>query len=432
MLGFKTAFARAMADTPHVTASRPVPASALPAPPVASRHTSADPAYARLAVTAGRHSGAALDVTRPQIVIGSALTSNIVLTDPDVLPRHAEVTFVAIAASLAGNPSDRPIGTSRAAPAAARVRAVPITVAAIDGNVLVGIQMISAGQTVEVSLPCTLKFGACTVELGRPKPRRQPTASRLFGGRLHQRSWLLPTLALAGLTSGLGLVALAKSVGGTWTQSGTQSGAQSGTPVLTAQPWRSIAVSRPPAPAVQPLTKAEAATAGSIAGAGPAAAAMPAVPLRPSAAIATAPSAALAPEAGHVADLRQRLQIAGLDTALTVERRANLLVVDGIVGSVAYGRWREIKDALARTSKPGDPVITDLVKTTTAASLPTGSIASIVLGPAPYVLSTSGRRARVGEVLDDGWTVDQISAETVTLRRGQTVNRFNPADGFPK
>jgi hypothetical protein len=147
---------------------------------------------------------------------------------------------------------------------------------------------------------------------------------------------------------------------------------------------------------------------------------------------ATPPPVAPGLADGPAQQLRQRLQAAGLDKLITVEERGNQLVVDGLVGSAAYSRWREVKDALMMGKLTAGPGITDLVKTSTAANVPNGSIASIVLGAAPYVLSTSGRRARIGEVLDDGWTVESINAETVTLRRGQAVNRINPADGFPK
>jgi Inner membrane component of T3SS, periplasmic domain len=356
--------------------------------------------YARLTVTHGRHAGATVTVTKPRVTIGSALSANIVLTDADVQPRHALVSFVAAATDAVGTAPGQSTGAKKPNATA--------TIEALDGSVLAGIQLIEPGQSVEVALPCTLKFGTCAVEISRPKPAR----SSLIGGRASsdrsssRRWWLWPTAAVLVSAMALSLASLWKVVTG-----------PSGPPRLPA----------PLAARVPPV--ASSSVAKVVAPIAPGSGETMAAPSAPAPA---SPSPVAPPLDRQVDDLRQRLQAAGLDKVLSVERRGNLLVVDGIVGSAAYGRWREVKDAQTLAPSAIGGVITDLVKTSTMSGAPNNSIASVVLGKMPYVMSTSGRRARVGEVLEDGWTVEAITADTVTMRRGQTVNRINPADGFSK
>jgi hypothetical protein len=384
--------------------------------------------YGRLSVTKGRHAGASLDVTKPLLTIGSALSANVVLTDPDVLARHAAISFVPQAANgLDGSASamggtkhggkpDKPGSTA--------------TIEALDGSVLAGIQMIEPGQSISVLLPCTLQFGGCSIELTGLKAAK----STLMGngrpvGAGSRRWWTWPAAATLMGAVALSLFGLSKMVTGQW--------APSKVAANLPRPLSSAATPLAPAPAVPD------APARSLASMPPAqtAPAPPAMPAAPKTAAAAPPKTAPVGEDRALADLRQKLQAAGLDKFLNVERRGNLLVVDGVVSSAVYGRWREVKDALspslpagtaAANVGPAGAIVTDLVKTSTAAGLPSSSVASVVLGKNAYVMSASGRRARVGEVLEDGWTVEAISAETVTMRRGQTVNRINPADGFPK
>jgi Inner membrane component of T3SS, periplasmic domain len=412
---------------------------------------SAGPAYACATVTHGRHAGAAVDLKKPLVSIGSALSNSVVLIDADVLPRHALISFVSDSPQHDGSAAN---GLAAKLTARANKTAATATIEAVDGNVLAGIQLIEAGQVIDVQLPCTLKFGSCTIELTRPKP--QPSASMVSRPTAatagNRGRWILPTVAtLAGVT-GLSVLGLYKTVTGDWgpskltvprfdgikTDAGRPAVAAPNVPnVPTSAPRASLQppgpiVSAPAAPAASRLAPEWRATSD--------------VPVRPTAAatpttmapkpaepvIGSAP-AALANDDRQIVDLRQRLLTAGLDKTLSVERRGNMLVVDGIVSSATYGRWREVKDALSGIPNAlGSSVITDLVKTSTSANVPNNSIASVVLGKTPYVMSTNGRRARVGEVLEDGWLVEAITADTVTMRRGQAVNRINPADGFSK
>jgi Inner membrane component of T3SS, periplasmic domain len=402
--------------------------------------------YGHLTVTQGRHIGATLKVTKPQMTIGSALTSNVVLTDADVLPCHARVSFV----SSAGDDEANPAGLATRMAARPKKPSATATIEAVDGNVLAGIQLIEAGQAIEVVLPCTLKFGGCALELARPKVERANLMGNAGTPAGKRRWWVLPGMATLAGATGLSLLGLYKTVTGEWAPSKTTTPRfDSGPRVDSAksEPTKPITGPRPLAPRNdEPTLPTPTVTAADKPA--PELGAAPALPApRP----ATAPSTSTTTVAASVpappkqfdtstppptddrqlADLRQRLSTVGLDKMLTVEKRGNMLVVDGIVGSAIYARWREVKDALV-ASGPKTTVITDLVKTSTSANVPNNSIASVVLGKTPYVMSTSGRRARVGEVLDDGWTVETITADTVTMRRGQTVNRINPADGFSK
>jgi hypothetical protein len=308
------------------------------------------------------------------------------------------------------------------------------TIEAIDGNVLAGIQMIEPGQTIDVTLPCTLRIGSCSIELSRPKAAR---ASLLAGGSKaragKRRWWLLPAFVTLAGAAALSLFGLSKMVTGQWAPSKlgmprADSRPAVPKPAAAAGAAPAITVAAPPLPTLATAPATAVAVAPSVA------------VQKPSA--FTPPKAAPPSDDRALADVRQRLQAAGLDKLLNVERRGNLLVVDGVVNSTAYGRWREVKAALVPAAAGGaavaayatteGAVITDLVKTSTAASVPNNSIASVVLGKNAYVMSINGRRARVGEALEDGWIIESISADTVTMRRGQTVNRINPADGFPK
>ncbi len=439
MLAVKTAFNRgraaaAAATAPLRTASgtsqRSNPAAAMMGAP------SARTVFARLTVTQGRHAGASLDLTKPQTTIGSALSSHVVLTDADVQPRHALISFMPEGTNVDGASSDVRMSAKFSARSKSAVMA---TIEAIDGNVLAGIQLIEAGQAIDVILPCTLKFGNCAVELTRPKTQRSSLIGNPATSSRSKRWWLWPAVATVAGATGLSLLGLYKTVTGEWAPSKLAMPRFDNIKVASPRDAQKTAMVQPvpsAAPA-RPLTAAPTSLASGAAA--PALEPTPAVPLRPTAVVVTPTPAVAKPANGEdrqVADLRQRLLAAGLDKALSVEKRGNLLVVDGIVSSATYGRWREVKDAVSLTANTagsaGNSVITDLVKTSTSANVPNNSIASVVLGKAPYVMSTNGRRARVGEVLEDGWTVEAITAETVTMRRGQTVNRINPADGFSK
>jgi hypothetical protein len=391
---------------------------------------------ARLTVTQGRHAGAFVDVKKPQVTIGSALSNSIVLTDTDVLPRHALISFADDGSQVGGGASN---GLAAKLTARSKQPASTATIEAVDGSVLAGIQLIEAGQVIDVLLPCTLKFGGCALELTRPKA--QPRASMVSGSAEpnanQRRRWIVPTVATLAGFIGLSLLGLYKTVTGEWAPSKLTPPRFDGVRSDAAK----TAVATPALPPSLPPTAARAspATTSASAPATPVVepAAAPAMPSR-SAAAATSvappkPVANSTSEDRPGADLRQRLLAAGLDKTLSVERRGVMLVVDGIVSSATYARWRVVKDALASTPNAlGTSVITDLVKTSTSANVPNNSVASVVLGNAPYVMSTNGRRARVGEILEDGWMVEAITADTVTMRRGQTVNRINPADGFSK
>jgi hypothetical protein len=440
MIALKSALTRgrSTATPAEPSRDRTIANGAAPSPNAAMMgSTAARTVYARLSVTQGRHTGASLDVTKPQITIGSALASNVVLTDADVQPRHALVSFVPDALNTGGQSTDA--GVTSKLSARSKKPFTTATIEAIDGNVLAGIQLIEMGQAIDVMLPCTLKFGGCAIELTGPKARRSgllgsaPTRSR------NKRWWVWPTAATLAGAAGLSLLGLHKTVTGEWSPSKLTAPRFDGQKTAMVPPLATTTRTPTPAPSAPSSTAAPelppaaplsrpVMTPTAPTAAVPAAVAPPSATPKPPepAAARTAP----ANEDRQIADLRQRLLAAGLDKVLSVDKRGNLLVVDGIVSSATYGRWREVKDALSLTA--GNSVITDLVKTSTSANVPNNSIASVILGKSPYVMSTNGRRARVGEVLEDGWTVEAISAETVTMRRGQTVNRINPADGFSK
>jgi Inner membrane component of T3SS, periplasmic domain len=270
-------------------------------------------------------------------------------------------------------------------------------------------------------------------------------AARQSKGAGRRFVWALPALVACGVALGFAGDALYKRVTG---MTAPSSKAMPGANLLPrgdairANTERAEIVSADPANMSLPVAR-DGAPAATVKVPGPQARSPAAAPALANLSAqgggqpAPRPTVAPPPQAisddAEVAVLKQRIASAGLDRALRVERREGTIVVDGTVGSDGYGRWREVKDAAAKEAAgPGQRAITDLVKTSTAASLQNNTIASVVLGKAPYVLSANGRRASVGELLEDGWLVESISAQTVTLRRGQTVNRINPADGFPK
>jgi hypothetical protein len=384
------------------------------------------PVYARLSVKRGRHAGASLDLTRPEMSIGSAMSSDVVLTDADIKPNHLILVFLP------------PEG---AAPKLARAvaksgNAATVTIEAAEGAVLAGIEQIEPGRTADVALPATLRLGDCEIELTRPKARAKPWTGALGGAKARRAEaapsraggdtkrgggWLAPMLIggvglASALAAGMMLPKMMQppKIGPAGSGPAPRaSERQAAAPVPAAAPEPApVAKPAPPAP---PPRAAPSATMPATVPAPP-----PAVPLGRSGMIDTSDPQILL--------LRQHLQQAGLGGSMNIGRRGAAVIVEGTVGSDGYSKWATVKQAFAAAGN--DPRnLVDLVKTSTAATLPRNMVASIVLGRSPYVVSGTGRRAKIGEQLEDGWTVDAVTAQAVTLRRGATIATVNPADG---
>lgn len=121
--------------------------------------------------------------------------------------------------------------------------------------------------------------------------------------------------------------------------------------------------------------------------------------------------------------VRARIAAAGLGPGIEVNARGSAVVVRGQLGEADFGRWRTLKSALIGEGLVGSGLL-DLVSPASAGALANGVLAAVVMQPVPTVIGMDGRRAKVGEVLADGWMVKEISGEAVVLERGQQISRI--------
>src|ERR1700754_2238842 len=99
----------------------------------------------RVRVVTGRHAGATQAIDQKAFVIGSSLESDIVLTDASVFARHAKLT-----------PDDN-----------------AIELEALEGDIIVGAEIIRAGSKVKTQYPVRCALGTAKIEVsGAPSPHK--------------------------------------------------------------------------------------------------------------------------------------------------------------------------------------------------------------------------------------------------------------------
>lgn len=316
-----------------------------------------DRPLALLIVQRGRHAGARVSIYEPEFLIGSAMDCGAVLTDPGVEAHHCVIT----------------IGRRFMRPA--------MSVLAADGAVTSNGRTANRGGTLDLEFPATIRLAGAEVQI-----ESAPRAPRQIGRKL-----IVPASIAGAALLGYGYAQMTSRMPKPWADIAQSPG------VGGQAPGRTTATQQSSLPSSQ-------SASGSQGGTAPASG-------------QTASKAPTDNAPAEVTDLRQRLLRVGLP--ITVEKRGNAVVAEGTVDGERYAQWREAK--LAFLTANSNRVVVDMVKLSTAATPSRGLVASVVYGTTPYIISTSGRRARVGEVIDDGWVVESIRADSVNLKRGSAT-----------
>lgn len=120
------------------------------------------------------------------------------------------------------------------------------------------------------------------------------------------------------------------------------------------------------------------------------------------------------PPQQYISMLQTEISNAGLDNQLTVSlRQEGSLEVKGQTSEQMMTRWREILQWYDQ--QRGAPALVNLVSLAPAnMNLPTLTIVSFA-ATNPYIVTAQGKRAYIGETINNGWKIKNINDEGVTL-----------------
>jgi hypothetical protein len=127
------------------------------------------------------------------------------------------------------------------------------------------------------------------------------------------------------------------------------------------------------------------------------------------------PPGGIADPAARLAQLRDRLDAAGLQ-ALTTALHDDVVAVGGSVDDAQRLRWIEVQNWYDRTWG-NQPWLRNEVALVPTPRAPRVHFQAVWLGPQPYVVNERGRRLYPGAALDDGWVLQRIENDRVVLAR---------------
>ena len=123
-------------------------------------------------------------------------------------------------------------------------------------------------------------------------------------------------------------------------------------------------------------------------------------------------------QVSSVDGILQQLSNSGLVGKVHVSERWGTFIFRGTLPVGEYEKWRAVKRQLLAQGLTVEKMV-DLVGSSTAGRTRQKIISAVVMDPEPMVIAYNGRKARVGELLVDGWVVKEISGDVVLLQRGQ-------------
>ncbi len=113
---------------------------------------------------------------------------------------------------------------------------------------------------------------------------------------------------------------------------------------------------------------------------------------------------------------------ARLEPQITIAKHGDGLIARGLVSSAKHSQWSEVKRALAAKGFS----IVDQVHTSSSSEPSRDLIAAISLGDFPHVVTTSGKKVRIGEALDGGWIIKELRSNAVVVERGAVKTTITP------
>lgn len=140
------------------------------------------------------------------------------------------------------------------------------------------------------------------------------------------------------------------------------------------------------------------------------------VEARPQASGASRPTEVAASQ--EVRGYEARLEEAGLGQSIAVVERGRAVIFRGSVNQSDHETWRTVKRAIQDDGLDPSRMV-DLVSVNAPARVSPNLVGAVTMRPVPTVIGGDGRRAKVGEMLSDGWMVEAIGDGKVTLKRGQ-------------
>ncbi len=241
-----------------------------------------------------------------------------------------------------------------------------IRVEAIGGDFRVGDEEIEAGHGYRLRLPAELTIGSASIKLSRNDDNTSFLDRIPFASQIAARP---AAAALGALGCVLAIVAATYSL---QTQSGREAPLGSATPVASASGL------------ILPANDTRASDA------------------------ATA-----------LSELKNRLQTAGL-TSIDVEADGNHIKVKGRVQETRALEWSAIQRWFDNTYAPG-LMLSASVSSTKAMAEPALNLQAIWYGDRPYVIADNGVRYYEGAVMDNGWLIQSIDDERITLKKSEDI-----------
>ena len=325
----------------------------------------------RLEIVAGAHHGAVLTLEPGAYLIGSSPDADIVLSDDGVVAEHAAV----------------------------HVGSDGVRLDAIGADVTVDDELLPQSRGCRLRLPVNFSVGAARIEL---VDVTAPSASARIGTGLTLRSPAL--LAAAAVCVGVGIAVTTL----TFRELGFR-GVNSEATAAARAPASSppVVVTTAPNPASSTRVPSSAVASSAVASS--------AVPS------SAAPSSAAHTVEGALAALQQRVAAAGIKSVdITVED--GRLVVRGTLSGQEAIDWAAIQQWFDKTY--GRTILlSSRIMPGMAPNLPSLQIQSVWYGERPYVMLADGEHYFKGAVLDNGWTIRDITPDRIVLAKdGNTVS----------
>lgn len=134
---------------------------------------------------------------------------------------------------------------------------------------------------------------------------------------------------------------------------------------------------------------------------------------------ATNPNQLSEKTAAASAGLSERLSAANIRVAISKE--AGIVMARGSIDPASAPAWRDAQLWFDKTFGPDVVLVSEIVIAARKDEVPPLNIQSVWAGETPYVMDARGEKHFEGALLSDGWVLERIEADKVTLRRSAEI-----------
>ncbi|WP_156927967.1 hypothetical protein [Bradyrhizobium sp. Tv2a-2] len=113
--------------------------------------------------------------------------------------------------------------------------------------------------------------------------------------------------------------------------------------------------------------------------------------------------------------LRQQAGEAGLTELVVTPRTDGAVMIGGVLGQAQQRDWSAVRQKFDQRFGTERVLVEQF---DAAAFIPSVHVAAVWSGANPYMVDDHGNRLRPGASLGDGWSIQSIDSQNVTVRQG--------------